>query len=45
MEKMQLMHIKKIQPNLVFIDVNMPKVDGMEILHSILKFLMNQDIF
>jgi two-component system, chemotaxis family, chemotaxis protein CheY len=35
---------KKFKPDLVFMDVNMPKVDGMEALHSILRFDLNAKI-
>jgi two-component system chemotaxis response regulator CheY len=35
---------KKFKPDLVFIDINMPKVDGMETLHSILRFDLNAKI-
>jgi two-component system, chemotaxis family, chemotaxis protein CheY len=35
---------KKFKPDLVFLDVNMPKVDGMEALHSILRFDRNAKI-
>ena len=29
---------KKFKPDITFLDVNMPKVDGMEALYSILRF-------
>ena len=29
---------KKFKPDLTFVDVNMPKVDGMEALYSLLRF-------
>ncbi|MFZ0183258.1 MAG: response regulator [Nitrosotalea sp.] len=35
---------KKFRPDLIFLDVNMPKVDGMEALHSILRFDLNAKI-
>lgn len=35
---------KKFKPTLVILDVNMPKVDGMEALDSILKFNQNARI-
>ena|SRR5579863_2932309 len=35
---------KKFKPDLSFVDVNMPKVDGMEALHSILRFDRNAKI-
>ncbi|MGH3631100.1 MAG: response regulator [Sciscionella sp.] len=35
---------KKFRPDLVMLDVNMPKVDGMETLHTILRFDPNAKI-
>jgi len=35
---------KKFKPELSFMDVNMPKVDGIEALHSILRFDRNAKI-
>jgi two-component system chemotaxis response regulator CheY len=35
---------KKFKPDLVFLDVHMPKVDGIEALYSILRFDLNAKI-